>query len=94
MNKLYSTIIEPIITEKSTFVKQDNKYVFKVHLKASKVDIKNAVEKLFKAKVKKVNIANFSGKERIIGWMRGRTPSYKKAYVTLAEGQTIEELNV
>lgn len=88
------TIIEPIITEKAISVKTENRYVFRVHPMATKIDVKRAIEKLFKVSVKDVNTISSKGKTRMLGFKIGRTPSYKKAYVTLKKDQKIEELEV
>ena len=66
-------IIKPIITEKSNMDMQDGKYTFKVAKKATKVEIKNAVEKLFEVKVLKVNTMIVKGKEKRVGVHQGRT---------------------
>jgi len=90
-----TVVLSPIISEKSSMERQFNRYTFKVDPRANKLEIKHAVQKLFKVKVKHVNTVNARGKTR--GWIRGvfgRTPSYKKAYVTLVSGQKIEELDI
>ena len=76
-------IIEPIITEKSNDGLQEGKYTFKVNKKATKVDIANAVEKLFEVKVLKVNTITVKGKEKRVGRNVGRTSDWKKAIVTI-----------
>ncbi len=76
-------IIKPIITEKSNMEIQEGKYTFKVAKKATKIDIKNAVEKLFEVKVLNVNTMNVSGKSKRVGVHRGMTPDWKKAIVTI-----------
>ena len=76
-------IIKPIITEKSSMDAADGKYTFKVAKKATKVDIKNAVEKLFEVKVLNVNTINVKGKEKRVGVHLGRTSDWKKAIVTI-----------
>jgi large subunit ribosomal protein L23 len=76
-------IIKPIITEKSSMESQEGKYTFKVAKKATKVDIKNAVEKLFEVKVLNVNTINVKGKEKRVGVHLGKTPDWKKAIVTI-----------
>ena len=76
-------IIKPIITEKSSMESQDGKYTFKVAKKATKVDIKNAVEKLFEVKVLSVNTVTVKGKEKRVGVHQGRTSDWKKAIVTI-----------
>jgi large subunit ribosomal protein L23 len=87
-------IIEQLLTEKAVGAKALSCYVFKVHLQATKIAIAQAVEKLFKVKVIAVNTGNVRSKRRILGRSIGRTPSWKKAYVTLKAGQKIEELEV
>ena len=90
-NDLYGIISAPLITEKATTEKRDrNTYVFRVETRATKVSLRQAVEQLFKVKVKAVNTLRVSGKKRITGRSIGRTSSWKKAYVTLAPGQKIE----
>jgi len=76
-------IIKPIITEKTSMDAADGKYTFKVAKKATKVDIKNAVEKLFEVKVLSVNTINVKGKEKRVGVHQGRTSDWKKAIVTI-----------
>jgi len=84
-------IIRPIITEKSTdLMASQNKYTFQVDLRANKTQIKQAVEELFKVKVRKVNTSRVRGKMRRMGMTQGRTPEWKKAVVTLEPGHTIE----
>jgi len=86
-------ILSPIITEKAGIERQINRYTFKVDPQANKIEIKHAIQKLFKVKVRDVNTVKVHGKVR--GWIKGvigRTPSFKKAYVTLERGQKIEEL--
>ena len=76
-------IIKPIITEESNAGVQEGKYTFKVNKKATKVDIANAVEKLFEVKVLKVNTINVKGKEKRVGRNVGKTSDWKKAIVTI-----------
>ena len=76
-------IIKPIITEESNAGLQEGKYTFKVNKKATKVDIANAVEKLFGVKVLKVNTIIVKGKEKRVGRNVGRTSDWKKAIVTI-----------
>lgn len=71
-------IIAPIITEKSNDGLNEGKYTFEVNPKATKIDIKNAVEKLFEVKVLKVNTMNVSGKEKRMGRYVGKTSDWKK----------------
>lgn len=76
-------IIKPIITEKSNMEMQVGKYTFEVNKKATKVDVKRAVEKLFNVKVLKVNTINVSGKEKRVGRNIGKTADWKKAIVSI-----------
>lgn len=76
-------IIKPIITEKSNVEMQAGKYTFEVNKKATKVDVKRAVEKLFNVKVLKVNTINVSGKEKRVGRNIGKTVDWKKAIVSI-----------
>lgn len=76
-------IIKPIITEKSNMEMQAGKYTFEVNKKATKVDVKRAVEKLFNVKVLKVNTINVSGKEKRVGRNIGKTADWKKAIVSI-----------
>ncbi len=85
-------IIEPLLTEKSVAERAGSRYVFKVNLRATKTAVKQAVEKCFKVKVKDVNTCRMRPKRRVMGKSIGRTSAWKKAYVTLAAGQKIEEL--
>ena len=83
-------ILAPVITEKSESLKANNVYVFKVKSTANKTQIKNEVEKQFKVKVVSVNTVNAVQKKKRVGRYTGLTAAYKKAYVKLAEGSTIE----
>ncbi|TMA64294.1 MAG: 50S ribosomal protein L23 [Deltaproteobacteria bacterium] len=81
----------PVITEKGTLVNEiGNQVVFRVHPRANKVEIRHAVETLFKVKVEKVRTSRLLGKARRVGRHLGRRPNWKKAYVTLAEGSRID----
>ena len=89
--KHYSDIIiAPVITEKSMVERQNNVYTFKVAKSATKDEIKFAVEEAFKVSVKKVNTLNTKAKRRRVGRYAGKTKTYKKAIVTLAEGSSID----
>jgi len=83
-------ILAPVITEKSESLKLNNVYVFKVAKKANKTQIKNEIEKRFKVKVVSVNTMNVVQKRRRVGRYTGLTTAYKKAYVKVAEGSSIE----
>ena len=76
-------ILAPVVTEKSSGEIQDGKYTFRVNKKATKIDIKNAVEKLFEVKVLNVNTMTVKGKEKRVGRNVGKTSDWKKAVVTI-----------
>ena len=88
MNSAYDVIIAPVVTEKCNALIQDNKYTFRVHPAAGRIEIARAVEELFKVKVAKVNVMNYQGKAKRAGrtMKMGRRPDWKRAIVTLAEG--------
>lgn len=88
---MYSVLLAPLVTEKATLVNSaGNQVVFCVRPSANKYAIKNAVENLFKVKVTKVRTIQYLGKERRVGKSIGRRSAWKKAYVTLAEGDRID----
>ena len=89
MNSYRDIIIAPVITEKSALLEQEGKYVFKVDTKANKVQIKQAIEKIFNVKVLSVNTSNSHPKKKRVGKYTGMTNKYKKAIVKLAIGSTI-----
>ena len=76
-------IIAPIITEEASMRTAEGKYTFRVNKKATKIDIKNAVEKLFEVKVLNVNTITMRGKQRRVGVHQGKTADWKKAIVTI-----------
>ena len=89
----YRVLLKPLVTEKSNLGPQHGKYTFIVDPRATKKDIKRAVEERFKVKVIDVNITNYLGKEKGRGGRtKGKRSDWKKAYVTLAKGNTIAEL--
>ena len=84
-------IIGPVITEKSAVVSSNGQtYVFKVNKKANKYQIKDAIESAFGVKVVKINTLNTKPKNKRVGRYTGETKTYKKAYITVAEGDKIE----
>jgi large subunit ribosomal protein L23 len=88
---VYTVIKAPLITEKATLVSTTgNQVIFRVRPDADKLTIKRAVETLFKVKVEKVHTVIYLGKTRRVGKSVGRRPSWKKAYVKLAEGNRID----
>ena len=87
------TVIQgPHLSEKAHFSAEQNQIVFKVRTDAKKSEIKEAVELLFEVTVEKVTVMNYKGKQKRHGMTRGRRPNWKKAYVKLAEGSTIDFL--
>ena len=83
-------IIAPVITEKSAHQAEQNVYTFKVASSANKIEIKKAIEAAFGVKVEKVNTLNTKAKDKRVGRYTGKTKTYKKAIVTLVDGQAIE----
>lgn len=91
MRSLRHVINSPLITEKGTLINElSNQVLFRVRPEANKVEIKRAVESVFKVKVDKVRTINYLGKTKRVGRTAGRKAAWKKAYVTLAEGQRID----
>lgn len=90
MNTMYEIIRRPLVTEKTTAAEDANQYSFEVKLDANKHQIRNAVETLFDVKVMSVNTAVMPGKRKRFGRTFGKRSNWKKAVVTLAEGDTIE----
>jgi large subunit ribosomal protein L23 len=92
MNNIYEIIRRPLITEKSTALKEtQHSLCFEVHKDATKPEIKKAVETLFGVKVKDVRVANVHGKVKRQGRYVGRRPDWKKAYVVLKPGEKMIE---
>ena len=87
---LYDIVREPLITEKGTNQEKVRKYFFRVHPDANKHEIREAVERLFNVKVAKVNTMVVGGKWKRVRFQPGQTADWKKAVVTLKEGQKIE----
>ena len=91
MNRLYELIEKPLLTEKSTRIRENyNQYCFKVNEKANKIEIQKAIEKIFNVKVVKVNKILSYGKKKRLGKYEGRRPDWVKAIVTLKEGDKID----
>lgn len=87
----YNIIIRPLVTEQGMhFANTRNAYSFEVNKQANKVQIRQAVERLYGVKVKKVRTANIAGKPRRRGWVFGKTPDWKKAVVVLHEDDHID----
>jgi large subunit ribosomal protein L23 len=92
MKSAYQIIRRPIITEKGLGIKElQRTLVFEVAAKATKTEVKEAVQSIFKVKVDAVRTANFPGKERRRGRFSGYRPDWKKAYVRLKEGEKMPE---
>ena len=86
----YATISFPLLSEKGTRLSQtENKYVFRVSSRANKIEIRRAIEKLYKVRVKDVNTMTVRGKPKRMGFALGKRPDWKKAIVTLEEGETL-----
>jgi large subunit ribosomal protein L23 len=83
-------IIAPVVSEKSYSLIEDNKYSFRVHPKAHKTQIRQAVAELFEVKVEGVNVVQVRSKPKRRGMHRGKKPGWKKAIVQLREGDRIE----
>lgn len=91
MRDPWRIIVRPLITEKGTLLKERaNQYLFEIARGANKIEVKQAVEALFNVKVLDVRTISVKGKRRRLGRFVGRTPDWKKAVVTLKEGQSIE----
>ncbi len=87
---VYQVLRRPVITEKNTLLSGNNQYTFEVSTEATKQEIKEAVEKMFKVNVMNVNVIRVPGKMRRIGRTKGMTSPWKKAVVTVQPGQRIE----
>ena len=91
MRGLQEVIRAPLVSEKGTLLAESaNQVLFKVRPEANKIEVKRAVEALFKVKVEKVRMARYLGKMRRVGRNMGRRAEWKKAYVTLREGDKID----
>ena len=92
MNKmhLYDKILQPVVTEKSTNLSEQNKIVFKVPTSSNKKILKKNIEKIFKVNVTKVNIVNKKNREKISRGKKIKIKGYKKAIITLKKGQSID----
>ena len=89
--QLMSVLIAPHVTEKTSLAMQNhNQYTFRVRREATKTDVRKAVELMFDVKVTNVQVVNEPGKARRFGRTSGRTQDWKKAYVSLSPGQTID----
>ena len=87
---MYDTLVRPVITEKSMVASEAGKVVFRVPLSATKDEVKAAVEAIFNVKVNKVNTIKQYGKSKMFRGHMGRRSDFKKAIITLADGQNID----
>lgn len=94
MKDLYSIIKRPIVTEKSMKLVEEGKYTFEVAKDVNKIEIKEAVEKLFNVSVEKVNLISVKPKKKRVGRHEGYTAAVRKAIVKLAIGQRIEKFDI
>ena len=88
--KILAVLRAPLVSEKTARIQEINQYVFEVASTATKADVKSAVESLFNVKVESVNVLNVKGKNKTFRNRAGRRGDWRKAYVRLAEGQTID----
>ena len=90
MKNLYDIIKFPVVTEKSTKISENNQFIFKVAIDSSKGDIKKAIEKVFKVKVKAINTIKVKGKKKVFKGSKGKRSDFKKAIITLVKGETLD----
>ncbi len=91
MKNTYEVLRGPLLTERGTLLKEtDNKVLFRVAKDANKIEIKRAVEEIFKVKVDRVTTMNCKGKRKRMGRHEGKRPDWKKAIVTLKEGEKLD----
>ncbi len=91
MRTAYEVLRGPLLTERGTLLKEtDNKVLFRVAREANKIEIKKAVEEIFKVKVERVTTMNCKGKKKRMGRHEGKRPDWKKAIVTLKEGEKLD----
>ena len=88
--KAYNTIIKPIVTEKSTLLLENNQVVFLVDVNSNKIDIKKSIELIFGVKVSAVNVIKVKGKTKRFKGNHGKRSDYKKAIISLPDGQSID----
>ena len=88
--KILAVLRAPLVSEKTARIQEINQYVFEVAKTATKADVKSAVESLFNVTVESVNVMNVKGKNKTFRNRAGRRGDWRKAYVRLAEGQTID----
>lgn len=92
--RLMKVLQAPHVSEKAALLNQDNQYVFRVARDATKLEVKKAVEQLLEVKVEKVRLLNTPGKNKGFRLIPGRRPAWKKAYVRLAEGESLDMMGM
>ena len=90
MKNIYDIIKFPVVTEKSTKISENNQFVFKVKIDSNKKEIKKAIEKLFKVKVKNVKTIKIKGKNKVFKGTKGKRSDYKKAIICLNKGESLD----
>jgi large subunit ribosomal protein L23 len=85
----HNILVKPMFTEKSSFMKENNKYIFQVHKDASKIEIKKALKEIFNATAISVNTINYEGKKKRMGKFEGKRNDWKKAIVTFKKDSQI-----
>jgi large subunit ribosomal protein L23 len=85
----HNILIKPVFTEKGSFLKEKDKYIFQVHKDASKIEIKKVLKEIFKADVVSVNTMNYQGKKKRVGKFEGKKSDWKKAIVTFKKDTAI-----
>ena len=88
-----SVLLAPLVSEKTSRIQENNQFVFEVATTATKAEVKSAVESLFNVKVEGVNVVNVKGKSKSFKNRAGRRGNWRKAYVCLAPGQTIDVMS-
>ena len=88
-----SVLLAPLVSEKTSRIQENNQFVFEVATTATKAEVKSAVESLFNVKVEAVNVVNVKGKSKSFKNRAGRRGNWRKAYVCLAPGQTIDVMS-
>ena len=85
----HNILVKPLFTEKGSFLKEKDKYIFQVHKDASKIEIKKVIKEIFKAEAVSVNTINCEGKKKRVGRFEGKKTDWKKAIVTFKKGTAI-----
>ena len=88
--KAYNVIVNPVVTEKSTTLSENNQIVFLVNINSNKINIKKSIELIYKVKVNSVNIIRIKGKTKVFKGKVGKRSDFKKAIVSLVKGQSID----